>query len=323
MAKDAVERHLDNVFGQERPYKGREGVTSEIKTALEALLKTALFGDSKALVQGLYDKIVAREKHGIEKYGTTLETWNGRDPLQDVLEEELDRFQYLVQARKERADMLAEIKQLKADKRKLEDDLHKLTADFAELASTHPGHTTPSTHATPALVPANAETQHQGPPGAPNGPFVHALCTTGQVPDKRWGDIEDALRDIMLSSYANSALHGFWGQEAEDAIKQCQITGKAFAVIPEKLVLMHSELSEALEAYRDKANIDKMHGQDAWLYYESGKGKPEGYLSELADVFIRMGDLLASMKLEAMFVKAVRAKMAYNASRPHMHGKAC
>lgn len=46
-----------------------------------------------------------RREIGIKKYGTSLMTWNGRDPLADAMEEELDRMQYLVQARMERADL--------------------------------------------------------------------------------------------------------------------------------------------------------------------------------------------------------------------------
>jgi hypothetical protein len=48
-----------------------------------------------------------RIKAGKEKYGTLLETWNGRNPIQDALEEWFDKGTYLTQAARERVDMLA------------------------------------------------------------------------------------------------------------------------------------------------------------------------------------------------------------------------
>lgn len=220
--------------------------------------------------------------------------------------------------------MVEQLAALKKENRDLRGDIARARTDIDDLltqASAAP--TPPSNPATPALGGAAPQTPALGPPGAPNGPFVHALCTTGRVPEKRWGDVEDSFRDVMLACYANSALHGFWGAESESCIRACLVDGKSFNVIPEKLCLIHSEVSKALEAYRSMDALDKMHGMGGWLYYVTGAGKPEGYLTELADVFIRLGDLLASMKLEKPFVHAVRAKMAYNASRPHMHGKTC
>lgn len=54
----------------------------------------------------LLDAIAKRREMGLKKYGTSLQTWNGRDPLADAMEEDLDRMQYLVQARLERAEMV-------------------------------------------------------------------------------------------------------------------------------------------------------------------------------------------------------------------------
>ena len=45
-----------------------------------------------------------RNKLGIERYGTPLQSWNGRNPINDALEECLDSFQYLVQANIEKQD---------------------------------------------------------------------------------------------------------------------------------------------------------------------------------------------------------------------------
>lgn len=54
----------------------------------------------------LFLEILAeREKKGIETYGTTLQTHNGRDAFQDSLEELVDCFQYLVQHKMELTGM--------------------------------------------------------------------------------------------------------------------------------------------------------------------------------------------------------------------------
>jgi len=50
----------------------------------------------------LIQRIKERAALGLKKYGRPLETFNGRDALQDALEEALDLAQYLMQAIAER-----------------------------------------------------------------------------------------------------------------------------------------------------------------------------------------------------------------------------
>ena len=55
--------------------------------------------------QVFLDLLAQQEAKGIATYGESLTTDNGRDPIQDALEELVDLFQYLVQARLERAEI--------------------------------------------------------------------------------------------------------------------------------------------------------------------------------------------------------------------------
>lgn len=63
----------------------------------------------------LNDMLDGRYLKGVETYGTPLQTHNGRDPYQDAMEEAVDLWQYLIQARMEYADALHCIAGLEAE----------------------------------------------------------------------------------------------------------------------------------------------------------------------------------------------------------------
>jgi hypothetical protein len=81
--------------------------------------------------------------------------------------------------------------------------------------------------------------------------------------------------------------------------------------IPEALCLIHSEVSEALECYRDGAMVTSINVDDK-------PGKPEGFASELADIAIRLFDTAEECGVD--LEHEIEIKHQYNVTRPHLHG---
>lgn len=106
------------------------------------------------------------------------------------------------------------------------------------------------------------------------------------------------INEMINKAHQNAKEKGWW------VIKDGQDPN-----IPEKLALIHSEVSEALEAYRDG-----LMGTTVL----SDSPKPEGFPVELADVVIRIADLCGFLGIDLQ--EAIERKMAYNRLRPYRHG---
>lgn len=105
------------------------------------------------------------------------------------------------------------------------------------------------------------------------------------------------IRDWQTEVHETSKNHGWW-------------EGANHNIIPEKLMLIVSEISEALEEYRNGRPLDEV--------YFSGTGKPEGFGVELADAVIRILDLASWLELDMEHL--IDIKNEYNKSREFRHG---
>ena len=83
-------------------------------------------------------------------------------------------------------------------------------------------------------------------------------------------------------------------------------------MIPEQIALMHSELSEALEEYRNGHLPDVIRRRES-------DGKPEGFGIELADCIIRILDTAAYYGVDMQHM--ITVKLEFNKSRPFRHGR--
>jgi NTP pyrophosphatase (non-canonical NTP hydrolase) len=81
--------------------------------------------------------------------------------------------------------------------------------------------------------------------------------------------------------------------------------------VPEQIALIHSEASEALEAWRNK---------EPWSWERrdtNGALKPEGLASEYADILIRVGHYATLLGIDLEY--EVERKLKYNMTRGYRH----
>ena len=106
------------------------------------------------------------------------------------------------------------------------------------------------------------------------------------------------INDLVKKAHENRVKHGFWEKDRD---------------FGEIISLMHSELSEAFEEYRNGRKFDE-------IYYKDDN-KPSGIPAELADTIIRIFDFCGGNNID--LEKIILEKMKYNETRPYKHGKKC
>lgn len=130
------------------------------------------------------------------------------------------------------------------------------------------------------------------------------------------------IKDLIEESYQTATDKG-WHEEKRSFAEVC--------------ALFHSEISEALEVYREKGveslnkiwfkvTIRDIKGTVGTISTVNGRisnhkaknKKPEGIPIELADLLIRVFDTCGEYGID--LEQALKLKMAYNKTRPRRHG---
>lgn len=124
-------------------------------------------------------------------------------------------------------------------------------------------------------------------------------------------EVPGGLNDLAQVIHQRNIEKGFYEKEKN---------------IGEMLCLLHSEISEALEADRKGKYVQysSMAAINGWTndsdFIESYNDWVKGtFEEEMADIFIRLLDLCAFKKID--IVAHVTAKMRYNQFREKYHGK--
>lgn len=161
--------------------------------------------------------------------------------------------------------------------------------------------------------------------------YSEYIDTDGKMSEQAKNSVRAGITDLASAVSRTAHAHGWWSDNDGAAIQRN---------FGEMIALMHSELSEALEAYRDNEPVlwyqhttfvngeprlnnadSEIAGKPTVFINAEGKeviGKPCGIASEFADVIIRILDTCKT--LEIPLAQALLDKAEYNRSRPYRHG---
>lgn len=115
------------------------------------------------------------------------------------------------------------------------------------------------------------------------------------------------IREWQSEVYRISKEHGFHENETPETVP-----------IAEKLCLIHSEISGALEETR-QPDFREPNSRPVLKIYYTKNNKPEGLGIELANALIRILDLAESLNIDLESLVAMKSR--YNENRPYKHGK--
>lgn len=108
------------------------------------------------------------------------------------------------------------------------------------------------------------------------------------------------INQLVKTAYGDSCVNGWWDEREPN--------------YAEKLALIHSEVSEALEELRNPF----VSGESISDLVFDDNDKPIGFTSEMADIVIRVADLCGHLGID--LEQAISAKLEFNRERGYKHG---
>lgn len=127
------------------------------------------------------------------------------------------------------------------------------------------------------------------------------------------------IKELVNESYKTAKDKGFWPESGRN--------------VGEMLMLVTSELGEALEAHRkgrmktdliEQYKVEKAKDlfSETYPYFPKDlfeANVKDSFADEIADTFIRLFDLCGGLNIDIEF--HIKEKMAYNKTRERLHGK--